>query len=170
MFTELAEKLYSLVVRKRHYEFYVNNLKICAIPATNPLFSFPPSQTQVHFAIPGQSPSQKDFSTTQQSMSNLGYSSSTDTDRVYDTRYYNELLNSVPNEYVSPAIILYSMVEQVVANEEKKPLPSEKNQSDKKLPQISNLTQEVAFHFSHVIDQLALDDLDKQVRLFVFIF
>ncbi len=160
MFTELAEKLYSLVVRKRHYGFYVNNLKLHAVPAPNPLFNF---QAPPTFALPGQTAS----------MLSTGFAQP-DPEKVYDTRYYNELLNSIPAEYASVPIILYSMVEQVVANEEKKPLPSEKIVPDKKMPQISNLPQEVAFHFSHVIDNLALDEQDKQVSfvkiLFSFIF
>jgi hypothetical protein len=148
MFTELAEKLYSLVVRKRHYGFYVSNLKLHAVPPPNPLFNF---QAPPAFALPGQALSPAYGATVP------------DPEKVYDTRYYNELMKSVPAEYASVPIILYSMVEQVVANDEKKPLPSEKIVPEKKMPQISNLPQEVAFHFSHVIDNLALDEQDKQV-------
>jgi hypothetical protein len=150
MFTELAEKLYSLVVRKRHYGFYVNNLKLNAVPAPNPPFNYQPPPA---FALPGQ---------TQHAPS----APAPDPEKVYDSRYYNELLSSIPAEYVSVPIILYSMVEQVVANDEKKPLPSEQIVPDKKMPNIASLPQEVAFHFSHVIDNLALDELDKQVSFF----
>lgn len=153
MFTELAEKLYSLVIRKRHYSFYVNNLKLYSVPSPAPLFQYQQRQQKTQFALPGQKEAQP--------------AGGAEVDKVFDTRYYNELLNSVPAEYVSPSIVLYAMVEQVSANsEEKKPLlPSEKQLPDKKMPTINNLAQEVAHHFSHVIDNLALDDHDKKVNI-----
>lgn len=85
MFDELADKLFSLVVQKRHYNFYMNNLKLYSIPSPHPVFTYP---TQVATA-------------------------QVDLDKVYDMRYYNELMNSIPPEYSSPAIALYCMVEQV---------------------------------------------------------
>lgn len=36
-----------------------------------------------------------------------------DLDKAYDMRYYNQLINSIPPEYSSPAIVLHCMIEQV---------------------------------------------------------
>ena len=86
VYNELAEKIYSLVIQKRQYGFYVNNLKLYSIPTSLSPF---------------------DFTGPKEEIQNL------DADKVYDIRYYNELVNSIPSEYVSPSIILYCMVEQV---------------------------------------------------------
>lgn len=83
MFNELADTIYSLVVQKRHYGFYINNLKLYPLPSPNPVFRYPLSNSRVEF------------------------------EKVYDMRYYFDLVNSTPPEYLSPAIILHCMIEQV---------------------------------------------------------
>ena len=75
-----------MVIQKRQYGFYINNLKLYSIPTTLSTF---------------------DNNLPKEETANL------DADKVYDIRYYSELINSIPSEYVSPAIILHCMVEQV---------------------------------------------------------
>lgn len=86
MYNELSERLFALVIQKRHYGFYINNLKLYSIPSSNPVLTFPASS---------------------------GGSQAHDFDKLYDIRYYNELMNSIPPEYSSPSVVLYCMIEQV---------------------------------------------------------
>jgi hypothetical protein len=74
-------------------------------------------------------------------------------------------MNSIPAEYISPAIALYCMVEQVVANDEKKPLPSELESIRLKNNELTNgLSNEISQHFRNVVSNLALDEQEKAVR------
>lgn len=125
MFQDLAEKLYSLVVQKRHYGFYINNLKLYNIPNPVRMFSYPhgnqleggPPAT-VHIkddpvvgggaaavvnAAAAPAPGQPT-----QPATNVP-----EAERYCDIRYYNELISSVPSEYVSPSLVLHCLVEQV---------------------------------------------------------
>lgn len=162
MYNELAEKLFSLVVQRRHYSFYINNLKLYALPNPTPVFTYPTSAPQI------------------------------DSDKFYDMRYYNELMNSIPPEYSSPSIVLHCMIEQVretlqtfiktfnifftnkstikvVANEEKKS-PQSEIDPYKSSSQLNGLSTSVNSHFGVLIESLALDDQDKLViRLELYI-
>ncbi len=80
---------------------------------------------------------------------------------VYDIRYYNELVDSLPAEYISPAIILHCMVEQVVATAECKSLPSE-TIVDESVPQIANFSTDICKHLSTMVNGLGLDE--KEVK------
>lgn len=142
MFTELAERLYALVIQKRQFGFYINNLKLYSIPNALTSFAYPPNPI---------------------TSSDVPPPPVLEADKICDLRYYNELLNSIPNEYISPSVILHCMVEQVVATEEKKPLPSE-TRLDPTIPQFNNLSQEVSTFLSHMVSNLALEDKDKQVN------
>lgn len=144
IYKDLAERLFTLVVQKRHYGFYINNLKLYSIPAVNGVFSYPNQPLAANqAAVPP----------------------TTDADKFYDIRYYNELMNTVPAEYVSPAIILHCMVEQVVANEEKKPLPSEvETEQLKSFQTETGLSKDVSSHLRNMLDELALNEQEKNVN------
>lgn len=100
MFDDLAEKLYSLVVQKRQYKFYINNLKLYSIPEPNTLFTYPSAPAP---------PTPRPALTNQEDQPVIP-----EPEKNYDMRYYNDLLTSIPAEYTSPAIILHCMIEQVL--------------------------------------------------------
>lgn len=83
-------------------------------------------------------------------------------DKVFDTRYYNELMDSVPVEYVSTGIMLHCMVEQIVATEEKRGLPSE-TYVDASVPQIANFDLDLCKHLSKMVNGLGLDEKEVKV-------
>lgn len=118
----------------------MNNLKLYSIPASNKILTHPPSQS-------------------------IQDETSAEQDKLYDTRYYNELLNSIPSEYISPALIVYSMVEQVAVNEEQTKNAEEEKKSDTSLNQVQNLSSEVTNYFGTVIENLALNEVEKHVSL-----
>jgi hypothetical protein len=119
----MADKLYALVVQKRQFKFYIDNLKLYSIPDAMPLFTFPPKElssasvantliatSRVEKATTLASHRDVDLNT---SLNTLDVKSVPEADKVYDIRYYNELMDSVPSEYISPSIMLHCMIEQV---------------------------------------------------------
>lgn len=132
MFNELAETLFSIVIKKRHFEFYINNLKLYPLPNPSPVFKYPLSN------------SNQDF------------------EKYYDMRYYIELTSSIPAEFLSPAIMLHCMIEQVVVNEEKS--YNQEDSESKRLNQLNGLTDEINNHFGKLFENLALDEEEKQVN------
>lgn len=130
----MAEKCYSLVVQKRQYGFYINNLKLFDIPPSNKTLSYPALE--------------------------LVQEQTNEVDNLYDIRYYKDLLDSIPAEYVSPALIVYSMVEQVALNEE--PAQADENQTGEHI-NAQNLSEDVTNYFGNVIENLALTEVEKHV-------
>ncbi|RNA34737.1 Sperm-associated antigen 17 [Brachionus plicatilis] len=133
MFNFLAEKCYSLIVQKRQYGFYISNLKLFDIPPPSKILSYPAQELK-----------QEEFPT--------------EAEKLYDIRYYNDLMDSIPAEYVSPALILYSMVEQVTLNEEQS--QSGENQTSEH-GNVQNLSEDVTNYFGNVIENLSLTEVEK---------
>lgn len=123
------------MVQKRQYGFYINNLKLFQIPPCCKTLSYPAQEPVQDESVP-------------------------EVEKLYDIRYYNDLLDSIPAEYVSPALIVYSMVEQVALNEEQ----SQKNENQTgEQTNVQSLSQEVTSYFGNVIDNLALTEVEKHV-------
>ncbi len=91
LYDEVAEKLFSLVVQKRQYKNYLNHLRVFPVPACLPVYTINSDGTTEPSFI--------------------------DSDRlgVFDMRYYCELMDSIPPEYISVPLIVTSMVEQVTS-------------------------------------------------------
>jgi len=95
-----------------------------------------------------------------------------DSTTMCDMRYYNELVSTLPAEYLSTPIILHCMIEQVVASSELASLNEEtttttaattaRSNSDKNSPRIQHLSSDVSNCLSNMIANLALDDKEKQ--------
>lgn len=166
MFDEVAEKLFTLCIQKRQYGFYVGNLKVFSIPSANPMFTFPPSLHSGSALSNNILPSARgeDLNASLQTTTATAQNTTiNEIDRFCDTRYYNELLNSFPAEYISTPIILHCMIEQIVATDEKKPLPSELTQDDS-VPVMNNLSYDVSKYFSEMVSNLALDEREMNVN------
>ena len=124
MFDEISERLYYLVIQKRQYSFYINNLKLYQIPNSLPPMLQPTNQFNVQFSpnlnIPTLSQQflgkPDDISASAQKLQQsvvLNQIAIVDSDKICDMRYYNELVSALPAEYISTPIILHCMIEQV---------------------------------------------------------
>ena len=125
MFDEVAEKLFNLVIQKRQYGFYINNLKLFQIPNSMPIIAQPTTQLNVQFSssttVQPIATAAKDDSAAAATLNAVpaaaaiatGTTAISEPDKICDMRYYNELVNSIPAEYISTPIILHCMIEQV---------------------------------------------------------
>jgi hypothetical protein len=152
IFNQLAEGLYSLVIQKRQYGYYMKNLKLFAIPQA----------TKQLMQAMNLNASQLNDSMTM----GMPTSQPPQAEAACDMRYYNELMSTLPAEYISTSLILHCMVEQVVASSEEKMSPVTVDEtgtnSNKSSPRIQNLSSDVSNCLSNMISNLALDDKEKQ--------
>lgn len=166
MFDEVAEKLYTLTIQKRQYGFYIGNLKVYSIPPAVTTFAFPPGLQSGSALSQSLAASARgeDLNASIVTGTTAQNTITNESEKFCDMRYYNELLNSFPAEYISTPIILHCMLEQIVATEEKKPLPSESNHDDT-IPLLPNLSYDISKYFSEMVSNLAIDDREMNVLL-----
>ncbi|KAH9508943.1 Sperm-associated antigen 17 [Bulinus truncatus] len=132
LFEEIAVMLYNLLDAKRLYGYFKENLHLINVPV---------------FGETGSSASGQPLHDTESVHSGS-------TQKSVDMRYYNDLMNCVPQESVSVSLIMHCMLEQVVAVEEEKIPPTERPPPAR----FDGVHFSVASYLADVANKLALSE------------
>jgi hypothetical protein len=160
MFNDVSEKLFELVIQKRQYKNYLNCLKLYSVPPCLPLFTANQFlQANSTFGQTSQTLNVDTISEIAQAPSVIN--TETDKSSSFDIRLYNDLMDSIPPEYVSTQLVLHCMVEQVVSNDEK--ISNERSSTS--TSRIQNLNSDITQHFSNLVMNLPLSQKDKEVQI-----
>ncbi|XP_056016108.1 sperm-associated antigen 17-like isoform X7 [Ostrea edulis] len=155
LFEDIACMIYDLIDSKRQYQTYLDNLKLLHVPIPGetaltqeekPVSAAPTPQQTTAPSIPSIPPDQ------------------TETKVDVDTRYYNDLMNCIPQESASIPLMMHCMLEQVVATEEGRDPPSEQ------LPprRADGLNSNLVSHISSMAFKLALSEEEHSMLSDIF--
>ncbi|XP_078001373.1 sperm-associated antigen 17-like isoform X2 [Glandiceps talaboti] len=165
LFEDIAVMMYDLLDAKRQYHNYLDNMKLIHVPIASGSPQMAPTgvsfggghktvseaQSGISMAPPAAAPGVLPTvsAPTEATVAQLHPPET-------DMRYYNEMINSVPLESISVPLIMHCMLEQVVATEEEKDLPSEIPKS----PRHDGLDHNLATHISGMAMKLGLNKED----------
>ncbi|KAF4021435.1 hypothetical protein G4228_013301 [Cervus hanglu yarkandensis] len=180
IFENVACLMYDTLDWKRQHEHYLDSMQLISVPqvvSEKPVFevTFIPEPPQPVVTIPGKKKTQQYeepqipapppptllppppgmYGAAGESAS--GAVASTITNEV-DMRYYNDLLNPIPEEFISVPLILHCMLEQVVASEEDLVPPSLVEPP----PRADGLDYRIAAHIVSILPSLCLTEREKK--------
>ncbi|KAL3882261.1 hypothetical protein ACJMK2_028623 [Sinanodonta woodiana] len=169
LFEDIACQIYDLIDARRQWQNYLENLKLIHIPVFGQLSPSPSGdeKSQAAPAAPATLSGAPTPAAQQPGASivpTLALDGMQEQLPTVDMRYYNDLMNCIPQESVSVALIMNCMLEQVVATEEGLIPPSEQ-QPPKRMDKLHN---DLAFHLSGVAFKLALTEEEHGMLTGVF--
>ncbi|XP_073665111.1 sperm-associated antigen 17 isoform X3 [Tursiops truncatus] len=161
IFENIACLMYDSLDWKRQHQHYLENMQLINVPqvvSEKPILeatltSEPPQTVAV---TPGKKKTQQ-YEELQGPAAPPPPVASVITNEV-DMRYYNDLLNPIPEEFISVPLILHCMLEQVVASEEDLVPPSLAEPP----PRADGLDHTIAAHIMSILPSLCLTEREKK--------
>ncbi|XP_039599657.1 sperm-associated antigen 17 [Polypterus senegalus] len=159
LFEDVACLVYNCLDWRRQHKNYLNNMKLINVSALSKPESQPvqPVIQETVLNTGAQTPGKKKVVEEEPSTPVQVEPPPSLTDEV-DMRYYADLLNTIPPENVTVAVMLHCMLEQVVATEEEIPPLSEVIPE----PRADGLDHKVVDYMMSSILSLAISDEDKK--------
>nr|XP_030122486.3 sperm-associated antigen 17 [Taeniopygia guttata] len=159
LFEHIACLMYDCLDWRRQYCNYLENTKLINVPVLPESKSTQPPSAEEQPA-PRMLPTKKKGKP--EEILPTAVSSETEETSVLfssvDMRYYNDLLNQIPEEYFSVPLMLSCMLEQVIASEEDLPPPSLVATES----QANELHRAIADHIISVLPSLSLPMSEKK--------
>ncbi|KAM9003095.1 sperm-associated antigen 17 [Sarcophilus harrisii] len=162
LFEVIACLIYDSLDWRRQYLNYLDNMKLINIPQV--------SSDRPHLEIPwtpeGASASSAAISTKKKPQvddSQLTRDSSMSTE--VDMRYYNDLMEQIPEEFISVPLILNGILEQIVATENELLPPSLLPPT----PREDGLDPRIAAHIVSILPSLCLTEAEKENLHHIFL-
>ncbi|XP_036047259.1 sperm-associated antigen 17 [Onychomys torridus] len=156
IFENIACLMYDSLDWKRQHQHYLENMQLINVPQVvseksvldtmpiqepSPPTAPAPGKKKAQYEEPHAPPSAAFIITTE-----------------VDMRYYNDLLNPIPEEFISVPLILHCMLEQVVAAEEDLIPPSLVEPP----PRADGLDYRIAAHIVSILPSLSLSEKEKK--------
>ncbi|XP_071495561.1 sperm-associated antigen 17-like [Diadema antillarum] len=154
MFEDVACMMYDLLDAERQYRNFLANMKLIQIPMVQDASQVGDNQSMISANVPV---------TAQAAAAQAAGQQQPPTDAAappelkpivvsadVDTRYYTELMDSIPQESVSVPLIMHCMLEQIVATSEDRGPPSDWT----KIPREDGLEHSLAAHIDKMADKL----------------
>nr|XP_022292317.1 sperm-associated antigen 17-like isoform X8 [Crassostrea virginica] len=156
LFEDIACMIYDLIDAKRQYQTYLDNLKLLHVPV-------PGETAQTQEEKPAVSAAPTPQQTTAPSIPSI-HPDQLETKVEVDMRYYNDLMNCVPQESSSIPLMMHCMLEQVVATDEGRDPPSEQ------LPprRADGINSSLVSHISKMAFKLALSEEEHSMLSDIF--
>ncbi|KAM9689371.1 sperm-associated antigen 17 [Trichechus inunguis] len=156
IFENIACLMYDSLDWKRQHQHYLENMQLINVPQVvheKPIFEalLISEAPQPVAATAGKKKTQYEE---RQAPPPVTFVNTTEV----DMRYYNDLLNPVPEEFISVPLIVHCMLEQVVATEEDLVPPS----LVEPLPRADGLDHRIAAHMVSILPSLCLSEREKK--------
>ncbi|XP_058295390.1 sperm-associated antigen 17 isoform X2 [Hylobates moloch] len=156
IFENIACLMYDILDWKRQHQHYLESMQLIHVPQVvneKPVLEAMPTLEAPQPAVPAPGKKKAQYEEPQAPPP----VTSVITTEV-DMRYYNDLLNPIPEEFISVPLILHCMLEQVVATEEDLVPPSLREPS----PRADGLDHRIAAHLVSLLPSLCLSEREKK--------
>uniref|UniRef100_A0A2K5J387 Sperm associated antigen 17 n=1 Tax=Colobus angolensis palliatus TaxID=336983 RepID=A0A2K5J387_COLAP len=156
IFENIACLMYDILDWKRQHQHYLESMQLINVPQVvneKPVLEAMPTLEAPQPAVPAPGKKKTQYEEPQAPPP----VTSVITTEV-DMRYYNDLLNPIPEEFISVPLILHCMLEQVVATEEDLVPPSLREPS----PRADGLDHRIAAHIVSLLPSLCLSEREKK--------
>ncbi|XP_073090583.1 sperm-associated antigen 17 isoform X4 [Manis javanica] len=156
IFENIACLMYDCLDWKRQHQHYLENMQLINVPQVaneKPVLEavMISEAAQPVAPVPGKKKTQSEELQAPRPVASV-------ITTEVDMRYYNDLLNPIPEEFISVPLILHCMLEQVVATEEDRVPPSLVEPP----PRADGLDHRIAAHIVSILPSLCLTEREKK--------